>query len=361
MNLDNRDLELLRLAGKYRWLPMTGLDKYGDPGLCDALDVLSRTDYVSVSRDSIYLKPSRKGFDYLEERGFMCDTAARRAYANSTTLRRRLEASRIMLTCLRAGIDTLPDNVDSLGNQPVFLPSFELRDGAVNVMSNATCSGFGHFGNRAYMFHYVSPLNLGMYLINELGIFHRLSSVFAESLDTPQALLFAGTSYKTVHGCLSGTVPSARSGKRGFADFHEVYRRTELPIHLLSCDETGAMQLALMRQPDYNARVARAAYKTGWSPYDEQIPFADGSVKGDPLIIAADMNLRRVRRVVAAARRRGRKRIMVAAFQSQLDSFIADELAPGDDLSYFCIDRPILDAAFPGEFSGFTEGDDDSG
>ena len=121
------------------------------------------------------------------------------------------------------------------------------------------------------------------------------------------------------------------------------------------------MQLALMRQPDYNARVARAAYGASWSPYDEQIPFADGSVKGDPLIIAADMNLRRVRRVVAAARRRGRKRIMVAAFQSQLDSFIAEELAPGDDLSYFCIDRPILDAAFPGEFSGFTEGDDDSG
>lgn len=63
-------------------------------------------------------------------------------------------------------------------------------------------------------------------------------------------MIFAGGSYKQVYKQVKAQLLSKRHGVRGFADFADVYKHTELPIHLLSCDETGAMQLAFMRQLD---------------------------------------------------------------------------------------------------------------
>ncbi|MDR1131352.1 MAG: hypothetical protein LBL15_02920 [Oscillospiraceae bacterium] len=351
MKPDRRDTELLRLAGKYRWLPYAGLGAYGLDALAETAAILFKTGYIGISRNKRYLKPAPKGYAYLEQAGYFYDTAARRAYAGSTTLRRRLEVSAIMLTCLRAGIDVLRDEVDALREQPVFFPAFDLRAGGVNVMSNANCAGFGHFGNTAYMLHYVSPQSAGMYLMNELSIFHRLSSVFAQSLSTPAALIFAGPGYGEIYARLHEAAPSTRHGVRGFTDFPEIFRRADLPVHLLSCDETGAMQLALMRQPDYKAKLARAAYWSGWVPHDEQIPCADGRVGDAPLVVAADMDIRRIGKVCDAARRLGKSKVMIAAFQSQLEDFLMKVFPSDGMVTHFCIDRPILDAAFQGGFS----------
>jgi hypothetical protein len=346
MMLDRRDIELLRLAGKYRWLPYDSLDLFGLPGLAATAEALSINDYLSIARNRRYMTPAPRGYEYLEHERYAYDATIKRAYANSPILRRRLETSEIMLTCLRAGIDVLRDEVDALRDQPVFFPAFDFRSGDVNVMNNAACAGFGHFGGGAYMFHYAGPENGGMYLLNELGVFHRLASVFAEDLGTPLALIFAGTSYRRIHTRLFDTPLSKRHGVRGFIDFAEIYRRSELPVHLLSCDETGATQLALMRQPEYNAKIARTAYGAAWRPRDDQIPDADGSVGGNPLVIAADMDIRRAAKVIDAARRLGKAKVMIAAFQSQLDDFLMDIFPPDDMTVHFCIDRQILEAAF---------------
>ncbi len=114
MKLDSRDIKLLRLAGKYRWLPFGGLDTFGFPELTETTEVLLNNGYLTLSRNKLYTKPSPKGYEYLESLGYIHDATTKRAYANSIRLRRRLEASRIMLTCLRAGIDTLRDDVDDL-------------------------------------------------------------------------------------------------------------------------------------------------------------------------------------------------------------------------------------------------------
>jgi hypothetical protein len=363
MILDNREIELLRLAAKYRWLPFSDLDVYSERGMKEIAKLLSKTGHIGISRNKIYIKPTPKGYSYLNDIGYPYEAPARRAYANSTTLRRRLETSEIMLTCHRAGIDTLRDDVDALADQPVFLPAFDFRTIDANVMSNAKCAGFGHFGNKAYMFHYVNEQNGGMYMINETGIFHNLSSVFSESLDKPKGGIFAGPNYREIFACLSKTDSSTSRGIMGFFSFAEVYRQTVWPIHLLSCDEVGAIQLALMRQPDYNAKIAQTAFGGDWSPPDKEIPFADGSIRGDPLVIAADMNIRRIQKVCKAIAQLGKKRVLIAAFQSQLDSLLWDIFPSCDLFKHYAIDRPVLDAAFPGEFSlkgSVQQGDDNS-
>jgi hypothetical protein len=134
-------------------------------------------------------------------------------------------------------------------------------------------------------------------------------------------MIFAGHDYIKLYEQLASADPSNRQGKRGYRDFGDVYRISDMPVHLLPCDETGALQLAIMRQPDYNARIARAAFGADWSPSDEAIPDADGSVGGNPLVIAPDMDVRRVERVCQSARQLGRPEVMVAALRGQLEAF----------------------------------------
>jgi hypothetical protein len=69
-----------------------------------------------------------------------------------------------------------------------------------------------------------------------------------------------------------------------------------MPVHIAACGEAGARQLAVMSQPDYRARIARAAYGQRWQTRDTQIIEADGCVDGSLLVIAAafDVQLREV-------------------------------------------------------------------
>lgn len=251
-----------------------------------------------------------------------------------------------MLTCLRAGIDVFQDNVNGLAFQPTFYPAFDLRDGEINLMNAANCSGFGHWGDKGYILEYVSPEGKGMSLTNELTHLHNFSSLFDRRLNGPLAMIFAGPSYRLIHKQLSERPPTKKRRKSGFVDFGEVYRISDMPIHLLSCDETGAMQLALMKQPDHNARIARSSFGNRWKPHDELIPEADGCVDGNPLVIAADMDIRRVERVCMEASRQGRAEVMVAAFRSQMESFLLGALPSDGRITPLSIEQPVLDAAF---------------
>ncbi|MFR8729456.1 MAG: hypothetical protein ACLVGA_16040 [Dysosmobacter sp.] len=97
-------------------------------------------------------------------------------------------------------------------------------------------------------------------------------------------------------------------------DYSEAYQKLSIPACIVSCDNTGVMQLAVMRQTDYRARIAQAAFGARWDSKDDGIPEADGHVDGNPLVIAVDMDLRRLIGCTAAVRQ-GRKEIMVAALR----------------------------------------------
>ena len=140
----------------------------------------------------------------------------------------------IMLTCRRAGIDVTQNTVQSLSRQPTFLPAFAMRTGGINLMNAANCAGLGHWGDHAFMPQTVSPESAGMVLNNELTHLHNLGSIFDASRKTPSALILAGKSYREVFDQLQAVKPSARHGKKGFCDFSEVWRKTEISIHLLS-------------------------------------------------------------------------------------------------------------------------------
>lgn len=349
MLYDRRDFGLLRLAGTYQWIPLAPLRALTSlQQLCHEAELLSTLGLLTFSRSNQYLMPSPAGYQFLASMELDCRAPTKRPYAQSPALRRRLEVGTILLTCLGAGIEPAYDKVERLKRQPVFLPAFALRGGDGNLMNAASCAGFGHWGDQAYLLLYVSRRSPGFFMNNELSHLHNLASVFSERLDTPQVLLLAGESYRSVYEVLSDRTPSERNGKKGFVDYSQAYPRLGIPVFLVSCDNTGVMQLAIMRQPGYRARIAQAAFGARWRPEDDRLPEADGHVDGNPLVIAVDMDLRRLERVCRDACQQGRREILVAALEGQMSGLLLERFPRGAPVRALRINAQVLSVAFGG-------------
>jgi hypothetical protein len=350
MLLDTTDIEILKTVGTYRWLPYkeTAVFGFGGPG--GNIEKLALLGFLRISRSGSYISLREAGQSFLENLGFEADAGGNRAYENNPALIRRLETASIMLTCLRAGMDVLPSDVYALAGQPVFLPSFLLRErggtGGTNLMNAASSSGFGHFGDAAYMFFRVGRESKGMYLANELSHLHNLSSVFGR---IPSAMIFAGKSYAEVYARVQKSLmPKAGTG---FVDYREVYAGAEIPIKLLSCDETGALQLAVMSRPSYKADISRTAFDSSWIMQDDDIPEADGRVRDMPLIMGVDMDIRRAKRIWEAAERLGRKEVLLAALPGQLHSLYIGLLPKSGIVTPLAVETDLLFSAFGKDFS----------
>ena len=95
-----------------------------------------------------------------------------------------------------------------------------------------------------------------------------------------------------------------------------------LPVFLLSCDDTGAMQLRLMSVPNYRQRLTQAALKAQYRPPPEDLPSLDALFQGMPFVMAADMDLRRIDTALKTAYERGYSQIAVAALEGQAETVL---------------------------------------
>jgi hypothetical protein len=245
--------------------------------------------------------------------------------------------------------------VYTLGKPPAFVPAFMLRgagNAGANLMNAASSSGFGRFGGATYMFLYAGHESRGMYLTNELAHLHNLSSAFGAEPRGSSVIVFAGASYAEVHARVQKSLMPGKNEKTNcYVDFHEVYKRAEIPISLLSCDETGALQLAVMSNKDHKAKIARASFGEKWESIDTDIPEADGRVRDMPLIIGVDMDIRRAKRIWEAAERLGRKEVLLAALPGQLHSIYIGLLPKSGIVTPLAIETDLLSSAFGKDFS----------
>ncbi|MEY8231935.1 hypothetical protein AALA82_09975 [Oscillospiraceae bacterium 50-16] len=162
MLYDRRDFGLLRLAGAYQWLPLAPLRALSPlKQLSREADLLSLMGLLTFSRNKEYLMPSPRGYQFLNSAGLNYQPPTKRPYSNSPKLSCRLEIGSILFASLSAGIEPALDKVEHLKRQPVVLPAFTLRSEDGNLMNAAGCSGFGHWGNTAYMIQYVSEYSTG--------------------------------------------------------------------------------------------------------------------------------------------------------------------------------------------------------
>ena len=133
------------------------------------------------------------------------------------------------------------------------------------------------------------------------------------------AFLFAGESYA---GILTELDRTDEAADNRLLSYGEAWRRSPLPVHLVACNEVGAVQLRLMAQPDYRRRLAQAGLGQNYIPAPPEFLHCDGMLRGVPFVIAADMDLHRLDAAYLEAKRAGFETIAAAALKGQIEDVL---------------------------------------
>lgn len=243
---------------------------------------------------------------------------------HGTAIERRIRLSRLMLSAYQAGIDVFASEVNVAREIPsLFLTSITRTRGR-NSWGSSRVAAIVSLGGIYYAAHYVCP-GIGRMAVNdELAAFHNHTNF---GKNTQRAFLFAGSSYESVIEELKNQ--DEKRNER-LIRYGEAYHCLHAPIHLLSCDETGAQQLQIMTVPDYRVKLTRLMLRSAYQPPPEDIAAWDGLYNGHPFVIGADMDLRRIDTAVRTAEQHGCLPIALAALEGQGSAVLLQRYAdPG--------------------------------
>lgn len=226
-------------------------------------------------------------------------------------IERRIRLSQIVLTAYFAGVDIFTTAASSMtGRSALFLTAIT-RGRGHNPWGSSRVGAIIHLGGVYYSTHYVCP-GIGRMAVNdELAAFHNHTNF---GKDTRRAFIFAGPTYADVIEELR-----VRDEKKDtkLIRYGEAYRGLTNPIHLLSCDKTGSLQLQIMAVPNYREKLARLMLKTAYHPPPADAPAWDALYDGGGFVIGVDMNLRRIDAAIKTAREKGGLPIALAALDGQ--------------------------------------------
>ena len=230
---------------------------------------------------------------------------------HDAAIERRLRLSKLVLTAYYAGVDVFTTSVGGDGERPSLLITSITRNHGHNPWGSARVGAIAHLGGIYYAAHYVCP-GIGCMAVNdELSALHNQTNF---GKDTRRAFLFAGPSYG---GILEELKARGKKSEGKLIRYSEAYRELHYPIHLLSCDETGARQLQIMAVPYYREKLTRLMLRSAYQPPPEDAPAWDALYNGHPFVIGADMELRRIDAAIRMARERNCLPIALAALDAQ--------------------------------------------
>jgi len=255
-----------------------------------------------------------KGFEFLQT---LLGNIPRPALPyHDYAVQRRLRVSRLAVTAYRAGVDIFKGTPEELAESPSLALSTYTRGRGSNPWGSTRVAAITRLENCLYAMHYVCPGIGKLALMDELAAFSNQTARFH---DTRRAFLFAGDSYRDLI-CELERPPDREDAK--LLNYGGVYRCLQLPVHLLSCDATGAVQLQIMAVPDYRQKLTMAALKNQYRPPPPDVPEWDAMFQNTPFVLAADMDLRRVDAALRAARARGCRQIALAALEGQAEKIL---------------------------------------
>ena len=226
-------------------------------------------------------------------------------------IQRRLRLSQLVLTAYRGRVNPFAVTMTELARSPALFLSSLTRDRGANPWGSTRIAAIAHLGDLLCAIHYVCPGIGKLALTDELNAFTNQTARFR---DTRRAFLFAGKSYEDILAELEASEPRTDTK---LISYGAAYRWLPFPVHLLSCDDTGAVQLQIMSVPDYRRKLTRAALKGQYQPPENTA--WDALFQRMPFVMAADMDLRRLDAAVSEARRQGFPQIALAALKGQAE------------------------------------------
>ena len=194
----------------------------------------------------------------------------------------------MILTAYRGNVDLFTSSTDDLIVSPTMFLSMLTRSRGYNPWGSTRVAAIAHLGDTFYTIRF---------------------------RNTQRAFICAGKSYIDILAELEQT----SNADAKLISYGDAYRCLQLPVHLLSCDDTGAVQLQIMSVPDYRRKLTQAALKNQYRPPPKDTPAWDAVFQGMPFVMAVDMDLRRIDSAIQAA---SRKQIAIAALRGQAETVI---------------------------------------
>lgn len=323
------DIDILRLI---RWCQFIAP---GDLNILSAeTDSLIALGLIRRHKKSGALIMSKKGVQLLQALFHQNAPHYPPSY-HASIIQRRLRLSKLALTAYCGNVDIFLDRNELLSKSPSMFLSTLTREKGSNPWGSTRVAAIAHLGDLFCAVHYVCPGIGKLALTDELTAFSNQTARFSGA---KRAFIFAGESYKDILTELEADTQTDTK----LISYGGVYRCLQLPVHLLSCDNTGAVQLQIMAQPDYRTRLARAALKEEYQPPPLDVPVWDAIYQGRPFVVAADMDLRRLDAAIRAAHERGLDRIAVAALEKQAKTVLIPRYQDTGKAGVFALTREAI-------------------
>lgn len=251
-----RDVDALRLVcwGQYV-MPERLLDVITETELQNLMSL----DLLKYHKKSGAAVLTAKGFSLLQT-VFHSDAPVLTQSYHNAAIQRRLRQSMLAVTAYCGGVDVFITSPERLSDSPaLFLPTITRGHGA-NPWGNVRVAAIAHLGNLLCAIHYVCPGIGKLALTDELNAFTNQTACFR---NIRRAFLFAGESCGDILAELEASEPKMDTK---LISYGAAYCCVQFPVHLLSCDDTGAVQLQIMSVPDYRRKLTRAALKGQYQP-----------------------------------------------------------------------------------------------
>ncbi len=331
--LSERDANLLRMAC---WCQYLSADDAQSISSREEIDDLLRMGLIKIHRNSGAYVLTGKGVALLS---YMLDgklPEITQSY-HPAAIKRRLRRSRFALTVYQAGLNPFIGSTTQLQDEgTVFFTAFG-RGRGQNPWGSTRIAAVVHMGGVIYAAHDLYPEIGPVTLTDELTAFGNNTA----HLDCARrGFLFAGDSYGGILEELAREGTSKKTSKK--VSYGEAYFALHDPVHLLSCDKVGSMQLKIMSIPHYRMKLTKAALMQHYRPPPADVPEWDAMYGGTPLILAADMDLRRVDAGIETARVRGYAHAALLALKDQADMILYSRYGEDGFTEIYCITEAAL-------------------
>lgn len=298
------DIDILRLIC---WCQFVKPESLNDLSTPVERDNLFDMGLIQFHRKSEAFTLTKKGRSFLQKIFTLPDLT--KSY-HKDAVDRRLRLTNLALTAYKGSVNIFTTTPGELSNSPSLFLSAITRGRGSNPWGSTRVAAIAHLGGLFCAVHYVCSGIGRLALTDELTAFFNQTARFP---DTKRAFIFTGVSYKDI---LTELETDTQTDTK-LISYGGAYQCLQLPVHLLSCDDTGAMQLQIMAQPNYRARLAQAALRENYQPPPLDVSVWDAIYRSKPLVIAADMDLHRLDNAIQAAQDQGIKQIAVAALEGQ--------------------------------------------
>ena len=296
---DVKDAECLKLLGLCRYMPIFLGKRFSVQSLYSGTTKnLIEHGLIKYTVDGKCLKLTCFGRNALQDMGYVFSEDSRSMNSGSK-YERRVMCAETNLMFYSAGVDIFSENIKKLnGSKSCYIPFLNMRSAkGGESLSGARFAGILKSGNIAYVIYYVnSDDEIGLHISFEELAFKPLVTNL-EGVDYTK-IIFAGNSLEE----LESIIFKQNNGKckNQSEPFSQAYEKFAYNIYMFERNKNGVMQAKIIAVPDYRKKLAQY-FCVGKTALPPTLSYCDGFHKGSPLIIAVDMDLKRIYAAVKQA------------------------------------------------------------